>query len=184
MKMKALYAALSGAILLSAATLTAAATDTTTSNPASTAVTKTKDATNRTADAMPPARTMAREEYTSEKSKIEADYKAANAKCKDLKANAKDVCHKEAKADEKIKKADLEAKYKGTPQAAYDAQVAKAKAQYDVASEKCEDMKGKEQSACKKQAKADEAKALADAKAAKGTNTVASAPAPEKAPGK
>ena len=177
MKMKALYAALSGAILLSAATLTPAATDTTTSNPATAAVAKTKDTANRTADALPPTRTMPREEYASEKSKIEADYKAANAKCKDLSGNAKDVCHKEAKADEKIRKADLEAKYKGTPHAAYEAQVTKAKAQYDVAKEKCDDMKGAEKSACRKQAKADETKALADAKAAKGTKTVAAAPA-------
>ena len=45
--------------------------------------------------------------------------------------------------------------------------VAKAHGTYDVAKEKCEDQKGKEKSACKKQAKADEDKALADAKASR-----------------
>src|SRR5205085_707183 len=94
-----------------------------------------------------------------------------------LSGNAKDVCHKEAKADEKIRKADLEAKYKGTEHAAYEAEVAKAKAKLDVAQEKCEDMKGKEKSACKKQAKADEQKAIADAKANRGKQ-VASSTAP------
>ena len=178
MKMKALYAALSGAILLSAATLTQAAADTTSTTE------KVKEATSnavtKTKDALTPDRTMSKADYKAEKDRIEADYKAANDKCKSLTGNAKDVCHKEAKADEKIRKADLEAKYKGTPQAAYDAQVAKAKARLDIAQEKCEDMKGKEKSACKKQAKADETKALADAKANRGKQVASTSEKPAK----
>jgi hypothetical protein len=75
----------------------------------------------------------------------------------------------EAKGNEKVAKAELEAKRKGTPHSQYEAQVAKAKAAYDVAKEKCDDQKGKEKSACKKQAKADEEKALAEAKASRKT---------------
>ena len=181
MKMKALYAALSGAILLGAATLSQAATDTSTTTKAKDAmahpVTATKDATDKAIDSMPPGRTMSREQYTSEKDKITADYKAANDKCKGLSGNTKDVCHKQAKRDEKVAKAELEAKYKGTADAQYDLAKTKAKADRDVAEEKCDDMKGKDKSACKKQAKADEAKALADAKALKGKQ-VATARAP------
>jgi len=167
--MKALYVALSGAILLSAATLCPAASDTTatTAKPKEGVVAKTKDA-------LPPERTMPAADYKADKDKIEADYKAANDKCKDLKGNQKDICHKEAKLDEKSRKADLEAKYKGTEKAQYDAQIAKAKAKLDLEQEKCEEMKGAEKSACKKQAKADEQKAVADAKA--NRKKVAAAP--------
>ena len=82
-----------------------------------------------------------------------------------MSGNAKAVCEKEAKGNESIAKAELEAKRKGTPHAEYEVDVAKAKAAYEVAQEKCDDMKGKEKSACKKEAKATEQKALADAKA-------------------
>ena len=171
MKMKALYAALSGVILLGAATLAPAADSTApAAQPKEGIVAKTKDAVT-------PDRTMPAAEYKAEKERIDADYKAANGKCKDMKGNAKDICHKEAKLDEKSRKADLEAKYKGTDKAAYDAEVTKAKAKLDLAQEKCEDQKGAEKTACKKQAKADEEKAIADAKAAHGKK-VAAAPAP------
>src|SRR5207253_8826039 len=105
------------------------------------------------------------DEYRADKDRIEADYKAAKDKCKSMTGNAKEVCIKEAKGNEKVAKAELEAKRKGTPHAQYEVDVAKAKAAYDVAQEKCDDMKGKDKSACKKQAKADEDKALAEAKA-------------------
>ena len=170
MKMKTLYAALSGAILLSAATLSTAADTPSTVTKAKEATTKQVD---KAIDATPPARTMSRADYSSQKESIEADFKAAKEKCKPMTGNAKDVCHAEAKADEKIRKADLEAKYKGTPGAEYDAKVAKAKAQYEVAKEKCDDKTGADKTACKKQAKADESKAIAEAKA---TKKVASAP--------
>src|SRR2546425_191103 len=84
------------------------------------------------------------------------DFEAAKEKCKSLTGNAKDVCMKEAKGNERVAKAELEAKRKGTPHAQYEVDVAKAKAAYEVAQEKCDDMKGAEKSACKKQAKADE----------------------------
>ena len=86
-----------------------------------------------------------------------------------MAGNAKDICTAEAKGKENVAKAELEAKRKGTPHAQYEVQVAKAKADYDVAKEKCDDQTGKEKSACKKQAKADEDKALAEAKATRGS---------------
>jgi hypothetical protein len=97
------------------------------------------------------------------------DYKTAKANCKTLSANAKDICIAEAKGNENVAKAELEAKRKGTPQAQYEVQVAKAKAAFEVAKEKCDDQKGLEKSACKKQAKADEQRALAEAKATRGS---------------
>jgi len=186
MKMKALYAALSGAILLSAATLAPAA-DTT--KPATTAVkdaagetaARTKGVASRGTSEVASATHMDKSAYTAEREKAEADYKAAKKACDPLKGNEQDKCKAEAKYNEQVAKADLEMKYKGTPDAAYDAAVKKAKAKHDWDKQKCHDQKGAEQSACKKQASADEKKAIADAKAARSSK-VAAAPAPSSKP--
>jgi Flp pilus assembly protein TadB len=118
-----------------------------------------------------------REMKSAEKERIEADYKADKAKCDSMQGNAKDVCMKEAKGKENVAKAELNAK--NNPSASNQRKVdqAKAKADYEVAKEKCDDQKGKEKSACEKEAKAayDRAKAdikKADAKSA-GTGATA-----------
>jgi hypothetical protein len=171
--MTTLYAALSGAFLLGTAALSPAQTTTATPSSPPSATTTT------TSPTLPPpapagssitnpiknAKVAASGDYRADKDRIKADYKAANEKCKSLSGNAKSVCHKDAKGQEKVALAELEAKRKGTPHAEYEVEVAKAKAAYDVAQEKCDDLKGADKSACKKQAKADEKKALADAKA-------------------
>ncbi|RQP25954.1 prolipoprotein diacylglyceryl transferase [Piscinibacter terrae] len=110
---------------------------------------------------------MSKDDYKAAKDKIEADYKAAKDGCKDMKDNAKDVCQKQAKATEKIAIADLDYKRSGKDSDRLKAEKVKAEQDYAVAKEKCEDLKGAEESACKKEAKAVEAKAKADIKAEK-----------------
>ena len=100
----------------------------------------------------------------AEEDRIEADYKAAKAKCETLKDNAKDVCEKEAKAKEKVAKAELNAKKDPSPQNQRKVAEAKAAGEYDVAKEKCDDMKGNEKNACQKAAKAKHEQAQADIK--------------------
>lgn len=100
----------------------------------------------------------------ADEEKIEADYKAAKAKCEPLKDNAKDVCEREAKGQQKIAKAELEAKKNPSQRSQRKAAEAKAEAEYDVAKEKCDDMKGDEKNACQKQAKAQHDQAKADIK--------------------
>jgi chromosome segregation ATPase len=102
----------------------------------------------------------------AEKERIEAQYAADEARCDELSGNAEDVCEAEAKAKERIAKADLEANAKGTAKARYDAQVTRAEAEYEVAKEKCDDLAGNQKDVCEKEAKAVEKKAKADAKAA------------------
>ena len=116
------------------------------------------------------AATMSRDAYSAEKQKIEAAYKADKAACKDLSGNAKDVCVEEAKAKEKVAKAENEAAYKGTEKAQYDARVARAEANYAVAKEKCDDRTGNDKDVCIKEAKAAQTKAKADAKVAHVSN--------------
>ncbi|HEX4333961.1 MAG TPA: hypothetical protein VH040_17625 [Usitatibacter sp.] len=156
MRMTTLYAALSGAFLLGAATLAPAQTNT--APTGSTAMHPVKNAEASMSS-----------DYRGEKKQIDDTYKQDKAACKSQTGNAKDVCMKEAKAKEKTAKADLEAQRKGTPHAQYEAAKTKAEQNYEVAKEKCEDQKGADRTACKKQAKADEDKALADAKSARGS---------------
>ena len=112
-------------------------------------------------------KTMSRDAYKADKDKIEAQYKADKERCSSLSGNAKDVCQAEAKGKEKVAKAELEADYKNTDKARIDARQAKADADYDVAKEKCDDLKGNDKDVCVKEAKAAHTKAKADAKVAK-----------------
>jgi hypothetical protein len=113
------------------------------------------------------ASAMTSDEYKVSKEKIEADYKVDKAKCDTLKDNAKDVCEKEAKGKENVAKAELEQQYKPSESHARNVKEEQVKATYSVAKEKCDDLKGDAKNACEKQAKADEAKGMADVKAMK-----------------
>ena len=118
MKMNTLYAALSGAFLLGTAALAPAQTRPAPRRPAATLAHPIKN-----------AKVAVSADYRADKEAIEAEYKAAKAKCKSMSGNAKDVCMKEAKGNEKVAKAELEAKRKGTPQRhVRRAKVTKAKA--------------------------------------------------------
>lgn len=108
---------------------------------------------------------MSKDQVKAEKDRISSEAKAAKGKCKDMKGNAKDVCMAEAKGNEKLAKAELALKQKDTPKNRQDVAVAKADVEYQVAKEKCDDMKGKEKNACQKDAKAARDQAKKQAKA-------------------
>jgi len=90
----------------------------------------------------------------ADEDKIEAQYKADKAKCDAMSGNAKDVCQKEAKGKEKVAKAELDQKNSPSARNQRKVEEAKADAKYDVAKERCDDLKGKEKDACQKDAKA------------------------------
>jgi hypothetical protein len=112
---------------------------------------------------------MTKEQYKTEKDKVEADYKAATEKCKTLTGNAKDICRVEAKGHENVAKAELEAQYKPSPRNDEKAKTEKAEASYQLAKEKCDDLTGNAKDVCNKDAKAAYTSAKADAKVAKAT---------------
>ncbi len=118
---------------------------------------------------------MSKDQYKAEKDRIEADYKQAKQSCDSMSGNQKDVCMKQAKGDEKVAKADLEAKYKNTDRARRDAMMAKADAEYDVAKEKCDDMKGNEKDVCQKDAKAKHESARAEVQSRMAATTATGA---------
>jgi hypothetical protein len=96
---------------------------------------------------------MSKDAYKAAKDKIEAQAKDAKKACTSMKENAKDICQAEAKANEKVAKAELDAQNR--PDARADAKVKqmKAEGEYEVAKEKCEDLKGGAIATCKKDAK-------------------------------
>ena len=113
------------------------------------------------------AANMAKADYSSAKTRISAEYKADKAACAALAGNTKDVCVEQAKAKEKIARAELEYGYSGKPADQTKVMVAKAESTYAVAKEKCDDLAGNPKDVCVKEAKAVEVKALADAKLGK-----------------
>ena len=113
------------------------------------------------------AANMAKADYKAGKTRISADYKADKAACASLAANAKDICVEEAKAKEKVARAELEYGYSGKASDQTKVLEVKAKTAYAVAKEKCDDKAGNDKDVCVKEAKAVETKALADAKMGK-----------------
>jgi hypothetical protein len=108
--------------------------------------------------------TMTGKEHSAAKDLIEADYKAEAAACDRMSGNAKDICVAEAKAKEKIGKAELEHRRSGSASDARKLAMVKAEAAYEIAKERCDDLSGNDKDACVKQAKANEASAKAAAK--------------------
>ncbi|QIL79904.1 hypothetical protein G7047_08285 [Diaphorobacter sp. HDW4A] len=104
------------------------------------------------------------DEVKSEKKNIETQYKSALAQCKSMSGNAKDICEKEAKGNEKIAKAELDVRVKPNDSTHYKARLARAEAAYEVAKERCDDLSGNAKDVCKKDANAAHVKAKEEAK--------------------
>jgi hypothetical protein len=111
---------------------------------------------------------MAKDAYKAAKNKIEAQAKDDKKACGAMKDNAKDICQAEAKAKEKIAKAELDSQNHPGAKGAEKVRLMKAEGEYEVAKEKCEDQKGSAMAACKKDAKTAHSKAKTEARQAKG----------------
>ncbi|MDO9310148.1 MAG: hypothetical protein Q7T85_00480 [Nitrosomonas sp.] len=111
------------------------------------------------------AQNMSKDEHEAAEKSIVAQYKLDKEKCESLTGNAEDICVANAKGKEKVAKAELEAKFKPSKEAAYKVGVAKAEANYEVSKEKCDDIAGNEKDVCEKAAKAILEQAKSEAKA-------------------
>jgi hypothetical protein len=105
------------------------------------------------------------EEYKAALTRADADYRVAREKCDAQAGTAKAICIAEAKAAEMRAQADATEAYKNTDEARYEANVARAEADYIVAKEYCMEKGGNARDVCMKEAKGQELKARADAKA-------------------
>jgi hypothetical protein len=111
------------------------------------------------------AQAMSDSSYLVAKEKIELDVRMAKSSCIVFSGNAKDICVAQAKGTEMLAEAELDASYKPTPKTHYLASAAKASADFAVANERCDDLSRNTRNACRKEAKAAEISAKADAKA-------------------
>ena len=100
-----------------------------------------------------------------ENDRIADRFSTDKADCRDLKANAKDICMARAKGTNAVLKAELDVRRSDTPKSRYNLRIARAEAEYNVASEKCDDLAGHPKNVCVKDAKAALTAAKADAKA-------------------
>ena len=83
---------------------------------------------------------------------IPGRFKAAKQRCDGMKGNEKDVCTKQAKADEKRAKADAKAR-RDSRIARGEAREEKREANVSVAKEKCENLSGDAKDRCMAQAR-------------------------------
>jgi hypothetical protein len=126
------------------------------------------------------AETISKPDYKAGKTRISEAYKVDKAACRSHSGNAKEVCEEEAKGKEKVARAELEFSYSGEVADSNKVHVVKAKAAYEVAKEKCDDLAGNAKNVCVQEAKAAEQKALADAKMDKDINKAQKTDASEK----
>lgn len=103
-------------------------------------------------------------DYRAAKDRITETYKADKAACDKLKDNAKDVCQEEARAKEKVARAEVEYQHTGKLSDRNHLAKVKAETAYDVAKERCDDKSGQDKDVCVREAKTAEEKAMAEAK--------------------
>jgi len=103
-----------------------------------------------------------RKVHNADEERIESEYKAAKEKCDAMTGNQKDICVSEAKANERVAKAENDAKTaKDATRAQARVERVKADAAYDVAKQKCQEQSGNEKDVCMKDAKAERDRAKA-----------------------
>jgi hypothetical protein len=117
------------------------------------------------------AANMTPSDYRDGKSRIEAEYSADRQKCGHPRlGNATDVCVALARGTRKASLAELEAAYKPSARASYDAAIARADAEYGVAKQRCDYQAGDARKACAREAREARDNAKATAKLNRGTS--------------
>lgn len=116
-----------------------------------------------------PRSLMSRADYSEGKKAIWGQTRVALARCREAEGVAKDICKAQARADERVKKANLEARYLGTVTAADEARIARMKASFEVARARCGLRESDERTECLRSARDEQGKALADSKLASAT---------------
>ena len=113
-----------------------------------------------------PRTLMSPDDYAVAKKAIETEARGAISRCRGEDPAIREVCKVEARADESVRKADLEASYRGTAAAAADARFVRAKAKYEVARARCAGEPREDKLSCLRTARDEKTRALAAAKVA------------------
>ncbi|WP_255988723.1 hypothetical protein [Chitinolyticbacter albus] len=105
--------------------------------------------------------------YDVQERAVKDRYDASAKRCDGLSGNAEDVCEQQAKADRDIGLAEIDASRKNTDAARLESAKVRAKANYAVANERCDDLAGNKKDVCQEKAKAERDKTLAEIEARK-----------------
>ena len=116
-----------------------------------------------------PRSLMAPSDYNAARSAIESDTRAAAARCRDEGSQSREVCKTQARAEERVRKAELEARYRGTVAAAENVKIEKAKARFDIARVKCASERAEHKISCIRSAREEKSRELNEAKVAAAT---------------
>jgi len=96
---------------------------------------------------------------------IDQATRAALGRCRGLSESRRETCRAQARARDRVDKAELDARYYGTTQAQAHAQEVRARARFDIVRSECE-ARGADRASCLAEARTAQAKALALSKVA------------------
>ena len=113
----------------------------------------------------PSSQAMTRAEYDTALARIERLHVADEARCDALDAVEGELCRAQARAEDRVRTADLSAAYRRTEHAARDAQRARIDARYEVERAKCDVLRGFRKDKCLISVHATKGRALLEAAA-------------------
>ena len=111
-----------------------------------------------------PPSLMSRADFAVAKQAIESETRQAVGRCRAIEGQARELCRAQARAEERVKKADLAARYLGTVAAAEEAKLARVRAGFDLARAQCGSASTPDRGACLTAARAEKTRALAEAR--------------------
>jgi len=113
-----------------------------------------------------PRTLMSRADYLAARQEIASQARTENGRCRDEALAVRDVCRAQARASERVRKAELDARYHGTVAAAAEARRVATKARFEVTRAQCNALDAGERLTCLHSARAEETRALAMARSA------------------
>jgi hypothetical protein len=113
----------------------------------------------------PSPETMTREQYDAAAQRLQALRTQGQARCEALDSVQGGLCLAQARADDRVRSADLEAAFRRTEHAARDAQRARIDARYEIDRAKCDALRGFRKDKCLISAHAMKGRALLEAAA-------------------
>ncbi|HYC35400.1 MAG TPA: hypothetical protein VEC19_03190 [Usitatibacter sp.] len=111
-----------------------------------------------------PPSLMSPVDYEQLKRALDADTRLGIARCREAPDAAREICRAEVRAQERVRKAELAARYYGTVSAQAELVTARAKAAYDIARARCSVRAGEQRADCLRAARAEKNKELAELK--------------------
>ena len=119
----------------------------------------------QTAMSAPPT-LMSPDVYDGAWRSIEPGTRAALGRCRGEPEGRRGPCRARAQAEDRVQKAELDARYYGTVQAEQHARDARARARFEIARAECAARRGNDRAGCLSEARDAQAKALALARVA------------------